>query len=45
MFSNWKVDSTIYTYTTIALTLLLIMSSMGALMLKQIKINEKTNWI
>ncbi|WP_291968608.1 diguanylate cyclase [Candidatus Symbiopectobacterium sp.] len=39
VFSNRKVDSTIY--TAIALTLQLIMSSMGAIMLKQIKINEK----
>lgn len=39
ILSNWKVDSTIY--TAIALTLLLIMSSMGAIVLKQIKINEK----
>lgn len=39
VFSNWKVDSTIY--TAIALTLLLIMSSIGAIVLKQIKINEK----
>ncbi|MGL9760035.1 MAG: hypothetical protein ACR5K7_02385 [Symbiopectobacterium sp.] len=36
-FSNWKVESTIYTaivYTAIALTLLLIMSSMGVIVLK-----------
>lgn len=39
VFSDWKVDSTIY--TAISLTLLLIISGMGAMVLKQIKNNEK----